>query len=233
MADQVAQKRRGRPRKKIEWPADRVERKQVAELVPYARNARTHSEAQVAQIAASIREWGWTVPVLVDEANTIIAGHGRILAAEKLGLDTVPVMVAEGWTDAQRQAYVIADNQLALNASWDTEFLRIELQELQDLGFDIGLTGFDDGMFAALLDDLPETDPEKEWEGMPEYTGLEPCYRKIVINFDDQDAVDSFAALLGQDIGEKTKSLWFPYKEKRDLEALRWDDGEDVDEEAA
>src|SRR4051794_39415061 len=124
------------------WPADAVERRPVAALVPYARNARTHSPAQVAQIAASIREWGWTNPVLVDEDSGIIAGHGRVLAAQKLGMAEVPVMVARGWTEAQRRAYVLADNRLAQNAGWDDEMLRLELGDLLLEGFDLGLTGF-------------------------------------------------------------------------------------------
>ena len=116
------------------WPADAVERRPVAALVPYARNARTHSDEQVAQIAASIREWGWTMPVLVDEAGTIIAGHGRVLAAQSLGIAEVPVMVAAGWSEAQKRAYVIADNKLALNAGWDEELLPVELGDLKGLG---------------------------------------------------------------------------------------------------
>jgi ParB-like chromosome segregation protein Spo0J len=108
----------------MKWPADKVERRKVADLVPYARNSRQHSDAQVAQIAASIREWGWTTPALIDPDGGIIAGHGRVMAAQQLGLDEIPCMVADGWTDAQKQAYVIADNQLALNASWDDEMLR-------------------------------------------------------------------------------------------------------------
>lgn len=136
-----------------DWPADRVERRKVSTLVPYARNARTHSEAQVAQIAASIREWGWTVPVLVDEEGTIIAGHGRVLAAQSLGLDEVPVMVASGWTDAQRRAYVLADNRLALNAGWDTELLKLELADLKAADFDMGLMGFsEDELVEALAE---------------------------------------------------------------------------------
>src|SRR5262249_5257353 len=98
------------------WPADRVERRKVGELIPYARNARTDSDEQVSQIAASIREWGWTVPVLIDPEGGLIAGHGRVLAAKKLRLDEVPVMVAEGWSEAQKRAYVLADNKLTLNA---------------------------------------------------------------------------------------------------------------------
>lgn len=133
------------------WPADAVERRPVAALVPYARNARTHSDAQVAQIAASIREWGWTTPVLVDEAGGIIAGHGRVMAARTLGIADVPVMVARGWTDAQKKAYVLADNKLALNAGWDDALLRVELEDLKFQGFDLGLTGFADLELAELL----------------------------------------------------------------------------------
>jgi hypothetical protein len=139
------------PAKPQEWPADKVERRPIESLIPYARNARTHSADQVAQIAASMREWGWTNPVLVDEGGTIIAGHGRILAARKLGLTEVPVMVARGWTEAQKRAYVIADNKLALNADWDPDTLASELRALSDSGFTLTLTGFDLGELGGLL----------------------------------------------------------------------------------
>jgi DNA modification methylase len=124
------------------WPADAVERRPVAALLPYIRNARTHSDEQVAQIAASIREFGWTFPVLVDEAGTIIAGHGRVLAAQRLGLTEIPVMVAAGWSEAKRRLYVIADNKLALNAGWDEELLSLEIGDMKGMGFDLTLTGF-------------------------------------------------------------------------------------------
>jgi len=124
------------------WPSDTPQRRSVASLIPYARNARTHSEAQVAQIAASIREWGWTNPVLIDEAGGIIAGHGRVMAARKLKIEDVPCIVASGWTDAQKRAYVLADNQLAQNADWDMDALKVEIGELQDIGFDLDLIGF-------------------------------------------------------------------------------------------
>ena len=147
------------------WPADSVERRPLASLIPYARNARTHSDEQVAQIAASMREWGWTNPVLVDEDGGIIAGHGRVLAARSLGYSDVPVMVARGWTEAQRRAYVLADNQLALNAGWNPELLSVELKGLAELGFDLDLLGFPDlDMLMADKtdgltdpDDVPET----------------------------------------------------------------------------
>ena len=119
-----------------------VKYKLTDELIPYARNSRTHSDEQVAQIAASIKEWGWTTPILVDETGGIIAGHGRLLAARKLKMDQVPTIEASGWTDAQKRAYVIADNKLALNAGWDNELLALELAELGELGFDLDLTGF-------------------------------------------------------------------------------------------
>ena len=123
----------------------------LAELIPYARNPRTHSDAQVAQIAASVREFGWTVPVLVDGANGIIAGHGRVLAARKLGLDRVPVIELAHMSETQKRAYVLADNQLALNAGWDEALLRLELADLKDLGVDLGLIGFGAGELERLL----------------------------------------------------------------------------------
>ncbi len=135
------------------WPADAIERRSVESLIPYARNARTHSDAQVAQIAASITEWGWTTPVLVDEGDQIIAGHGRIMAARKLGIEEVPVMVARGWSEAQRRAYVLADNKLALNSDWDEELLKVELQEVEDLGFNLESIGFGVGELSALFDE--------------------------------------------------------------------------------
>jgi DNA modification methylase len=131
------------------WPADKVERWPVAKLIPNARNARTHTEAQVDQIAASIHEWGWTSPVLVNEAGVIIAGHGRVRAAQKLGLKEVPVMVAKGWTNAQIRAYALADNRLALSAGWDEELVALEIAELQEIGFDIDLIGFTTSEIAA------------------------------------------------------------------------------------
>jgi DNA modification methylase len=146
----------------MDWPADKVERWPITKLTPYTRNARTHSQAQVDQIAASIREWGWTVPVLVDEAGALIAGHARLLAAQKLGLAEVPVMVAAGWSEAQKRAYVLADNKLALNAGWDEDLLRVEIGDLRELDFDLGLIGFSDDELAALtLNGSGLTDPDE------------------------------------------------------------------------
>jgi ParB-like chromosome segregation protein Spo0J len=119
-------------------------RRPIAEPVPYARNARLHSPAQIAQLAASIREWGWTMPVLIDPKGNLIAGHGRVLAAHQLGLTEAPAMVARGWSSAKIRAYRIADNKLALNSAWDEELLGLELSDLRELGtFDLELTGFE------------------------------------------------------------------------------------------
>jgi ParB-like chromosome segregation protein Spo0J len=134
----------------------------VSDLIPYARNSRTHSEQQVGKIAASIKEFGFLNPVIVDGSNSIVAGHGRILAAQKLGMTEVPVIEAAHLTDAQRRAYIIADNKLALNAGWDDELLKIEFVALEEADFDLGLTGFsDEETFALLGDGLPEDDPKE------------------------------------------------------------------------
>ena len=125
-------------------------------LVPYARNSRTHSEAQVSKIAASIKEFGFLNPIIVDGENGIIAGHGRVLAAQKLGLDTLPVIEAGHLTKAQRQAYIIADNRLALDAGWDNEMLKVELTDLQGEGFNLELTGFNLDEIAGFLADPTE-----------------------------------------------------------------------------
>ena len=129
----------------------KISQHKVDELIPYARNSRTHSDAQVAQIAASIKEFGFTNPVLIDETGSIIAGHGRVLASRKLNLVSVPCIQLSHLTEAQKKAYIIADNKLALNAGWDDEMLAVELTDLKDMGFDLDLTGFNTDEIDALL----------------------------------------------------------------------------------
>ena len=136
---------------------DQLEVLPIDALIPYARNSRTHSDGQIAQIAASIREFGFTNPVLVDEEGGIVAGHGRVLAARKLGMVEVPCLRLTGLTEAQRRAYVIADNRLALNAGWDAGLLAVEIKDLVDADFDTGLLGFEDGEIDALLASLDAT----------------------------------------------------------------------------
>jgi ParB-like chromosome segregation protein Spo0J len=131
--------------------AKHIEMWLVDKLIPWARNPRTHSDAQVAQIAASIAEFGFNNPILVDTKAGIIAGHGCLLAARKLGLTEVPVIVLDHLTEAQKRAYVIADNKLAENAGWDDEMLRVEIEALQDESFDVSLLGFEDEELARLL----------------------------------------------------------------------------------
>jgi ParB-like chromosome segregation protein Spo0J len=142
-----------------------IQPRPIEGLIPYARNSRTHSDEQVAQIAASIREFGWTNPVLVDGENGIIAGHGRVLAARKLGMDEVPCIELAGLTDTQRRAYIIADNKLALNAGWADDMLRIELEALGELGFDLDLIGFSDEEILALGVEDEDDEPDEETVG--------------------------------------------------------------------
>ena len=134
----------------------KYKRSAVADLIPYINNSRTHSDEQVTQIASSIKEFGFTVPVLIDEQGGLIAGHGRIMAAKKLGMTEVPSIVLAGLTEAQKKAYIIADNQLPMNAEWDLDKLKLEIENLQELDFDINLLGFDDDFLDGLLELEPE-----------------------------------------------------------------------------
>tara|TARA_R110000868_G_scaffold181542_5_gene422470 strand:- start:1665 stop:2291 length:627 start_codon:yes stop_codon:yes gene_type:complete len=131
---------------KQKWPAEKITKKNIDDLIPYARNSRTHSDEQIAQIAASIKEWGWTTPVLIDEDGGLIAGHGRVMAARKLDIKEIPTMTAVGWTKAQKQAYVIADNKITLNAGWDDKLLNLELNSLEEEGFNIDILGWSEGL---------------------------------------------------------------------------------------
>lgn len=176
----------------------------VSELIPYVRNARTHSEAQVAQIAASIREFGFLSPILVAEDNTILAGHGRLAAALKLGLKKVPCVKENHLTETQKRAYIIADNKLSLNAGWDNELLAVELSELEGADFNLDLLGFDEAELSSIFDadkdvNDDDFDVEKELE--------EPCFSKTgdiwtlgkhrVICGDSTDS-STFEKLLGE-----------------------------------
>jgi len=128
----------------------------VNKLIPYVNNARVHSDEQVAQIAASIKEFGWTNPILIDNKNGLIAGHGRLLAARKLGITEVPAIQLDNLTETQKKALILADNKLALNASWDNELLSLELDELKSLDFELDLIGFTDDEMLALMPEVVE-----------------------------------------------------------------------------
>lgn len=141
----------------------------VSELIPYARNARTHSDEQVARIAASIKEFGWTNPILIDGENGIIAGHGRVLAARKLGLEKVPTIELSGLTEEQKRAYILADNRLALDAGWDEEMLKLEFAELEKEGFELSKTGFSDEEINEMMAGL-----DREVDGVEDVETPEP-----------------------------------------------------------
>ena len=166
----------------------------VSDLIPYARNSRTHSDVQVNKIASSIKEFGFLNPVLIDKDNGIIAGHGRVMAAQKLGLKEVPVVQIGHLSDTQKRAYIIADNRLALDAGWDEEMLRVEFAELEGLGFDMELTGF-------TLDEIGALDfCEGEEVGMPDLPDgdKEPFQQKTFTLHDEQAAIVDDAVTLAR-----------------------------------
>lgn len=145
-----------------------IKYRKTNELKPYGKNARTHSEAQIKQIIASIEEYGFTNPILIDENDIIIAGHGRVIASKKMGLEEVPTITLRGLTDTQKRAYVIADNKMALNAGWDEKMLLEELKDILDDGFDLKLTGFDgDELEQLLKEDMELEAKEDDFEPIP------------------------------------------------------------------
>lgn len=183
----------------------------IAALIPYARNARTHSEAQVAQIAASIVEFGWTNPILVDGDNGVIAGHGRLLAARQLNLAEVPVIELAHLTPAQKRAYILADNRLAQNAGWDEELLRLELGELREAEFDLDLIGFSDQELEDLLHDEDDNQGFTDDDAVPELaeqpvsrSGDVWCCGPHRVLCGDATRTEDYAALLGSELVDMT-----------------------------
>jgi len=187
-----------------------IEYKQTSKLIPYARNARTHDEEQVAQLVASIKEFGFTNPVLLDGSNTILAGHGRIMAAEILGLETVPTIQLSHLTDAQKTAYVIADNKLALNAQWDKEILSLELKSLADIGYDLELIGFNsDELEEFNLNKIDHDDDDNPYTDKIDSPTYEPVGEKPQVEelFDDLKAMDLIASIKESKLPEKEKQF--------------------------
>jgi DNA modification methylase len=189
-----------------------LEYRPVDTLIPYARNAKQHSDAQVAQIAASIREFGWGAPILIDGQNNVIAGHGRLLAARKLGMTEVPVVPLEHLTDTQRRALILADNKIGENASWENELLGVELSELQEAGFDLGLTGFSPEEWDALIAGEDATnDGLTDEDAVPE-APVEPISQagdiwilgehKVICG--DATKLEHYKALLGDELVDMT-----------------------------
>lgn len=174
------------------WPAAAVELRPVAALIPYAKNARKHGAEQVEKLVASIREWGFTVPLLIAEDGDIIAGHGRLLAAKQLGLEAVPCMVAEGWSEAKKRLYRVADNRLAELSSWETSLLKDEFGELLDLGADLDLTGFDAADLAAMMRDDDPLDFSGEGDTASSSGALNLTFgkRRIAVTADEVTALE-------------------------------------------
>lgn len=179
----------------------------VGDLIPYVNNSRLHSDKQVTQVASSIKEFGFTNPILIDEDGGIIAGHGRLMASQKLGMSEVPTITLEGLTEAQKKAYVIADNQLALNADWDVGMLKLELENLVSLSFDIDLIGFSDDELAEFMgddEDSPEDNPYTDKVSIPTY---EPSDEK-------PDVKDLYDDSYTFELVEKIKASNLPQEEK-------------------
>jgi hypothetical protein len=186
----------------------KIETRLVADIIPYAANSRTHSDAQVAQIAASIKEFGWTNPILVSGDDTIIAGHGRLMAARKLALVEVPVIVLDHLSKSQQRALVIADNQLALNAGWNMDMLKAEIEDLKLDDFDIGILGFSNNELADMFADstglLDADNPYTAKIKIPTYEpqGEKPSVEEL---YDDTKAVELIAAIKASNLTEKEK----------------------------
>ena len=182
----------------------KISQHKVDELIPYARNSRTHSDAQVAQIAASIKEFGFTNPVLIDETGSIIAGHGRVLASRKLNLVSVPCILLSHLTEAQKKAYIIADNKLALNAGWDDEMLAVELTDLKDMGFNLDLTGFNTKELEDLFDEKDQINSYSQKVDAPTYkpSNVKPNVKDL---YNDEKAFNLI---------EKIKATKLPQAEK-------------------
>ena len=188
----------------------KVEQTPIDKIIPYVSNSRTHDDAQISQIAASIKEFGFNNPVLLDGDKGIIAGHGRVMAAKKLGLKTVPTIELKHLSENQRKAYIIADNKLALNAGWDMELLTLEMGDLQAEGFDLSLIGFGEMEIENLINPVGD-DEADAWAGMPEFSQEDKtAFRSIVVHFKDQGDLKEFISITKSKISESTKMIWYP-----------------------
>lgn len=191
--------------KKRETPATVLEWRPVAEVIPYTKNPRLAPEAAIAKVAASIREFGFRQPIVVDGKGVVIAGHTRLAAAKQLGLERVPVLVAADLSPEQVKAYRLADNRTAQETGWERELLELELEDLRGLDFDLSLTGLDPLEFA---EHGAETDPYAEWDGMPEFEqGDKGSVFNVTVHFKSDEDAEAFFRLIGS---EKRSWLWWP-----------------------
>jgi hypothetical protein len=196
----------------------------LEELTKYDQNTRKHSDKQLDQIARSMEEFGFTNPLLITENQMVIAGHGRLAAAELLGYEMVPTITIDQLTEDQIRAYVITDNQIALNAQWDLDLLAEQIELLDKNSFDLDLLGFGENELAnMLLSDSEVTDPYKEWQDMPEFNQPDTqSFRHVVVHFDTPEDVETFFEVIGQKDTGKTKSVWFPEVSRNDTESKRY-----------
>lgn len=197
------------------WPIDKP--------VPYARNARNIGSNAIDKVAASLKEFGFRQPIVVDEEGVILVGHTRLAAAKQLGLTEVPVHVAKGLNKAQAKAYRLMDNRSHEEATWDNDLLKVEFEELSDMDIDSALTGFDALEIERLMGEVVEKfDANDEWQGMPEFENedLTPV-RSVIVHFSSEEDAQLFAALVNQTITDKTKFIWYPKQEKIDYNGER------------
>ena len=196
----------------------------IEKLRPYKNNPRKHSESQIEQIANSINEFGFVNPIIADENNMILAGHGRFLAANKLLLTEVPVVQITHLDEKQKKALVIADNKIAMNSDWNEDLLWQQIQELSKDGFDLSLLAFNDMEIMPMIDSNTVIDPLKEWEDMPEFTeDSKTAFRSLIVHFTCQEDMDKFSKLVEQTFTDKTKFMWYPEQQNMDTESKRYD----------
>ena len=192
----------------------KVEMVDIKRVIPYEGNPRRNEDV-VDKVAGSLNEFGWQQPIVVDKEMVVVAGHTRLQAAKKLKMDQVPIHVAD-LTDVQAKAYRLADNRIAEDADWDRFLLGNEIRQLDDLGFDLDLTGFNNLELSNLLID-PELaeGAQDEWRDMPEFLqDNKKAYRTVYVHFVDQEAVDNFCKTTGKKMTDRTRYLWFPENEE-------------------
>lgn len=197
--------------KPVKWPAVNIEVWPLSKIVPYKKNPRVHSEEQIKALAEDMKSDGVTMPILVDDQGTIIAGHGRFLAAKFNKFEKYPVAIAKNWTDAQKQSARIRDNQRTMQSGWDMQLLREEAAVLKIAGYDMPLLGFSEQMTGWLTAGDLVLDPNGEWGGMPHFDNPDAkAFRSLIVHFHDQAGVDAFAKLVKQELSDKAKFLWYP-----------------------
>ncbi len=200
-----------------------IVQQKLHKLLPYKDNPRKHTDTQINQIAASIKEFGFVNPILADEKNMILAGHGRYLAAKTLSLSKVPVVVIKNLTEDQKTALVIADKKIAMNSTRDENLLWDQIRQLNEKGFDLNLLAFDEMEILPMTDPNTVIDPLAEWEDMPEYDQEDQMsYKSILVHFKNAKDYEDFQKFIGQDMTDKTKSIWFPEQKNMDTESKRY-----------